>query len=291
MLKSPQNYSTKFFVFRIFIFSKWLLLAVFFFACDSVDIVKGPVIQPKKESTWVRTEKVRKTKGEVFSSEKKILAEVAINVALAKKLVTEKSNSITVIDKVSCLSRLNPLDLRRTAIQKAGGMWHAFERNKDSKPYSFNGMQLDSATNKMVFGLRYLCQTSQGVPLSDLAIGLNQLIKVHGREKTEKILIDRGEHPEDIKKLLDYEEFARKIRTRKIGFKIIGTRFGRAERFMDLYEDLSKRPVNEKSIESFLSDSVTLLKVLNEFIKIDQVMGMVLSEDTAVPYHHEDQGM
>ena len=263
----------------------------FLFACDSAEEAKGPVIQPKKEATWVRTEKLRTTKEAVFSGKEKILAEVPINASLAEKLATEKSDPIVVTDTISCLNRLNPLDLRRTAIQEAGGMWHAFERHTDLKPYSFHGMQLDSNTNKMVFGLKYLCQTSQGVPLNDLAIELNKLIKDHGREKTEKLLIARGEHPNDVKELLDYEEFARKISARKVSFKMIGHRFGRAERLIDLYEHLSKRPVDEKSMNTFLSDSVTLLKVLNEFIQMDQVMNMALKEDILVPYHRGDQGM
>ena len=261
------------------------------FACGGKEEAKGPVIQPKKEATWVRTEKVRTTKEDVFSGEKKILAEVSINASLAEKLVTEKSASMVVTDKISCLTRLNPLDLRRTAIQKAGGMWHAFERNTGSKFYSFHGVQLDSNTNKMIFSLKYICQTSQGVPLNDLAVELNELIKVHGREKTERLLIARGEHPENVKELLDYEEFARKIKVRKVDFKMIGPRFGQAERLMDLYEDLSTRPIDEKSMNAFLSDSVTLLKVLNEFVHMDQVMAMALKEDTLVPYHHEDQDM
>lgn len=281
----------KFFVFRFVIFAECLLLAGFLSACDGVEEGRGPVIQPKKEATWVRTQKLRTTKEEVFSGEKKILAEIPINASLAEKLATERSDSIVVTDKVSCLSRLNPMDLRRTSVQKAGGMWHAFERHAGSKSYSFNGMQLDSNTNKMVFGLRYLCQTSQGVPLNDLAIELNKLIKVHGREKTEKLMITLGEHPEDVKKLLDYEEFARKIRARKIDFEMIGHRFDRAERLIDLYVELSNRLIDEKSMNAFLSDSVTLLKVLNEFIQMDQIMAMALKEDTLIPYYHEDQDM
>ena len=276
---------------RFFIFVGCFMLAGLLSTCDGVDDVKGPVIQPKKEATWVRTEKVRTTKEDVFSGEKKKLAEVSINASLAEKLVTEKSASMVVTDKISCLTRLNPLDLRRTAIQKAGGMWHAFERNTGSKFYSFHGVQLDSNTNKMIFGLKYICQTSQGVPLNDLAVELNKLIKAHGREEAEKLLIAGGEHPEDVKELLDYEEFARKINVRKVDFKKIGPVFDRAERFINLYEDLARRVVDEKLLNAFLSDSVTMLKVLNAFIQQDQIMVMALKEDKAVPYHHEDQDM
>ena len=284
--------TTQLFVSKLFVLVKFLLLIGFFPACSDVNEGRGPVIQPKKEATWVRTERVRTTKEEVFSGKKNVLAEIPINVALEERIVNKKyTDPIIVSDKASCLTRLNPLDERRTAIQKAGGMWHAFERNAKSKPYSFNGMQLDSNINKMFFGLKYLCQTSQGVPFNDLAVELNKLIKAHGRGKAEKLLIAGGEHPEDVKELLDYEEFARKINVRKVDFKKIGPVFDQAERFMNLYEDLARRVVDEKLLNAFLSDSVTMLKVLNAFIQQDQIMVMALKEDKAVPYHHEDQDM
>ena len=72
---------------------------------------------------------------------------------------------------------------------------------------------------------------------------------------------------------------------------MIGPRLDRAERLIDLYEELSKRSIDEKSINAFLSDSVTLLKVMNEFVKTDQIMALALNEDAMVPYHHVDQDM
>lgn len=267
------------------------MLAGFLFACDGVEKARGPIIQPKKEATWVRTEKVRTTKEEVFSSKEEMLAEIPINAPLAEKLVTEYSNPIVVKDKDSCLNQLDPLNLRRNVVQKAGGVWHVFERNKGSRPYSSKGMQLDSNINKMIFGLRYLCQTSQGVPLDDLAIKLSKLIKIHGREKAEKILIAGGEHKKEAEKLMNYEELARKLSKRKIDFKMIGSRFNQAIRLINLYEKLSNISIDEKSINIFLSDAITLLKVLNDFIETDQIMVMALTEDTLAPFDHKDQGM
>ena len=275
---------------RFVIFTVCLMLVGFLFSCGGEE-AKSPVIQPKKEATWVRTEKVQTTKEEVFSGTEKILAKIPINSSLAKKISTEKVDSTAVVDNVSCLARLDLIDLRRTIIQKAGGMWRAFERNAGSKLYSVHGMQLDSNMNKMVFSLRHLCRTSEGVPLNDLAIEFGKLIQVHGREETKKILSARGEHPEDIEKFLNYEEFARKISERKVGFKVLDPRLDQAERLIDLYEELSKRPVNDKSINAFLSDSVTLLKVMNEFLQTDQIMAMALNEDAVVPYYHIDQDM
>ena len=276
---------------RFAILTGYLVSVTVLFACGGAEEGKGPVIQPKKEATWVRTEKVQTTTEEIFSNAEKKLAEIPINTSLVIKITTKKPGLIVTTDVVSCLDRLESLDLRRTLVQKFGGMWGAFERNVDSKPYSFYGMQLDSNVNKMVFSLRYLCQTSEGVPLNNVAIEFKKLMQDHGREEAIKILLSRGEHPEDIEVFLNYEEFARKIRERKIDFKVINPRLDQAELLIDLYEELSNKSIDEQSTDTFLSSSVTLLKVMNEFLQTDQMMVMALNEDGLVPYHHIDQDM
>ena len=276
---------------RFAILTGYLVSVTVLFACGGAEEGKGPVIQPKKEATWVRTEKVQTTTEEIFSNAEKKLAEISINTSLVAKITTKKPGLIVTTDVVSCLDRLESLDLRRTLVQKFGGMWGAFERNVGSKPYSFYGMQLDSNVNKMVFSLRYLCQTSEGVPLNNVAIEFKKLMQDHGREEAVKILLSRGEHPEDIEVFLNYEEFARKIRERKIGFKVINPRLDQAELLIDLYEELSNKSIDEQSTDTFLSSSVTLLKVMNEFLQTDQMMVMALNEDGLVPYHHIDQDM
>ena len=141
---------------RIASFTCYLMSMTILFACSSAEEVKGPVIQPKKEATWVRTEKVQKTKEEILSSEKKQLAEIPINASLAEKITTKKSGLDVAANKESCLTRSNSLDLRRTRVQKFGGMWNAFERNIDSKPYSFYGMQIDSNLNMVTILFFYI---------------------------------------------------------------------------------------------------------------------------------------
>ena len=276
---------------RFAILTGYLVSVTVLFACGGAEEGKGPVIQPKKEATWVRTEKIKTTKEKILSSAEKKLAKIPINTSLVAKITTKKPGLIVTTDVVSCLDRLESLDLRRTLVQKFGGMWGAFERNVGSKPYSFYGMQLDSNVNKMVFSLGYLCQTSEGVPLNNVAIEFKKLMQDHGREEAIKILLSRGEHPEDIEVFLNYEEFARKIRERKIDFKVINPRLDQAELLIDLYEELSNKSIDKQSTDTFLSNSVTLLKVMNEFLQTDQMMVMALNEDGLVPYHHIDQDM
>ena len=56
---------------RSTIITAYFVLVGFLYGCGTSEEAKGPVIQPKKEATWVRTEKVKTTKEEVFSGKKK----------------------------------------------------------------------------------------------------------------------------------------------------------------------------------------------------------------------------
>jgi len=261
------------------------------FACNGGEEAKGPVIQPKKESTWVKTEKVRTTKEAAVSGKDKSLAPIPVNASLAKQLNQSKPDGMAVTDQVSCLARVESMDLKRTAVQKAGGMWHAFERNADSKAYSSDGMQLDSTTNQMIHGLKHLCRTAEGVPITDLARKISKKVDTYGWDETRRMLLSQGEHPEDIDIMLEYAEAAKNETTRKVDFTAIGELIAHAEPLIDLYEDLSRRSVDAQTIDAFLSDAITLLKVIREFAGHDPLMTLALKEDNQVPYAHPDQDM
>ena len=64
-----------------------------------------------------------------------------------------------------------------------------------------------------------------------------------------------------------------------------------AENLIDFYEEFSGESTKGQSIDEFLSSSVTLLKVINEFMHTDKIMVMALNEDEVVPYYHVDQDM
>ena len=118
--------------------------------------VMAPVKMPKKESTWVKTEKVRMTKDQGLDGVQQALGDIKVNADLKSSLMNVKvgtsgSASETITDKKTCLERLAPLDKKRTAVQKTGGIWHVFEARADTRVFSHHAMQIDSKTNKMIF--------------------------------------------------------------------------------------------------------------------------------------------
>ncbi|NIW05182.1 MAG: hypothetical protein GWN10_04975, partial [Nitrospinaceae bacterium] len=189
-------------------------------ACGSEQTAEEePLRLPEREETWVKSEKVETTRDEVAASQQKTKIDIPIDQDLREKLMEASgpAPATPVTDAASCRAMLDPLNQSRMALQKHGGAWHAFERSPLAKPFSNNGMQLDSNLNKLVFSLRYLCRTAQGVPLNSLAKRVGAIMDEKGKENAREHFIEVvGEAPKDVDDWINYTEFARKNQTRKV---------------------------------------------------------------------------
>ena len=243
----------------------------------------APVRIPERESTWVKTEKVRLTKGEAVDGVRIAPAQISVNAELMARLTRPTTGDDPVSDAASCLRRLAPVDLKRTAVQKAGGVWHVFESRPDTRIYSHHGMQIDSKTNKMIFALRHLCETAHGVPMDGLATYISGEIDERGLEGAERYLFDLEKSPGVIDVWVDYAETAKKNATRTVDYAEIDGLISRTEPLVDFYVALSKRNVDDASVKAFLSDAVTLGDVLERFLSEDKIMAMALKEDNDIP--------
>lgn len=256
------------------------LVSEYFVAPDK----KGDLIMPQKESTWVKTEKVKLTKEEALSGIRQSPQAINVDEELKARLMTANvSGDQSVTDSASCLLRVMPLDAKRTAVQKAGGAWRMFERHPETKIYSNHGMQIDSKTNMMIFALRHLCETAKGVPMDSLAANVSQQVEEKGREDAKDEIVKLLREPETADIWLDYAESAKKNETRVVDFKTINDLVSKAEPLIDFYVELSKLQVDKNNLQGFLSDAVTLLDVLNQFLSQDKYMVMALQEDKSVP--------
>ena len=105
-------------------------------ACGGEQVAQEPLSLPAKEKTWVKTATVEITKDALMAGTRTETPPIPINATLQKKLAT--MNPLTkgpaVADRASCMALLEPLDKKRTAVQKQGGLWHAFERSPEAKP-------------------------------------------------------------------------------------------------------------------------------------------------------------
>ena len=111
-----------------------------------------------------------------------------------------------------------------------------------------------------------------------------------GREGYINQYMDLGQTSEDVLARVDYGEFARKNQTRVVAYPHIGELIGLGQPLLAFYEELCRREIGEKDIQGFLTDSVTLLAVFNEFLTGNTIMVMALKEETEIPFdtYHVD---
>ena len=255
-------------------------------ACGPDQAAEEPLRLPEREQTWVKTEQVDTTKDAALAPKSEAEVNIPINQDLQDKLMKTSGSApqSPVKDTTSCLALLDPLDKTRMRVQREGGAWSMFERSELIRPYSNNGMQIDSNMNKLVFSLRHLCQTAQGVPQNPLASKVNHTIEQMGIEKTRQHFIQVvGEAPKDVDLWIAYAEFALKNSKRTVPYAEIQTLILKTRPLIDLYQDLKTRKVEEGNKDDFLSDSATLLAVIKDRLVNEPRVAMAMKEDTEPP--------
>ncbi|MDH5763764.1 MAG: hypothetical protein OEZ51_12330 [Nitrospinota bacterium] len=258
-------------------------------ACGPDKAAEEPLRLPEREETWVKTEEVDITKDAALEPKSGAAAQIPINSDLQNRLMKTSGPApkSPIHDTDSCMALLGPLDKTRMIVQREGGAWGMFERSGLVKPYSDNGMQIDSQINKLVFSLRHLCRTAQGVPPSSLSLKVNEVIDRVGKEKAREHFIEViGEAPADVELWLQHAEFSKKNMTRKVPYPEIQALILQTQPLIDLYKDLLNRKVDESNKNAFLSDSFTLLTVVKSRLANEPHVVMAMTEDVEAPLEH-----
>lgn len=278
----------------LFLMGVWLLAGLLILPACAEKVAEEPVVKlPPREHTWVRKETVRKSKDAFFAKQDISQPAIAINEPLMKRLSQAPSSKgkASVTDAKSCLAVLQPLNVKRTEIQKAGGVWHAFERSDEVRAFSDNGMQMDSTMNKLVSSLRHLCMTAKGLPQDNIARVISQQVEEKGKEAVTQDYQDLGEADEDIVNWLKHADYWRENEKRDLDYKLIEGLIAQVKPMVDLYEELTKRAVDATTKQVFLSDAVTLLKAMKTLSTTDEYIVLALKEDKDAPYENLDPDM
>ena len=276
-----------------FIIGLLLIIVMTALPACAEEVQEEPAVQlPPREHTWVRKETVKKTTG-VFFAKQDSQPNIPVNEALAKKLTLTKSSNVkgSVKDNASCLALLKPLDVKRTGVQKAGGMWSAFERSSDVRDHSEKGMQIDSRINKLIFALGHLCKTAKGLPQNNIARVISGKVSANGKEAVIEEFRNLGKAPKDIDIWLEYAEYWQKNKKRDLDFKSIEGLMAQSTPLIDLYQEMTTRQVDQNSKQEFLSDAVTLLESLKKLSSTDPYIVLALKEERDAPYENLDPDM
>ena len=250
---------------------------------DDEVVEKSAFKMPTKENTWVRKETVSKSKEEFFANAGKKSTEVSIDPALKSKL--KKPAELSIKIKEECLARADALDQKRTEVQKRGGIWHAYEKVVQAKPYSNYGMQLDSQINRLVFSLQHICKNAEEIHLSGWGAETVRQFESMGKEGFTNYFLTLGAVSGDIDGWVRFAEFAIQSRDRKVPYSEIGESLAQAQPLVDLYDDLSQRKISDDaSLQTFLTEGATLLSVINESFTTDPRIVLALQYEEVFPF-------
>ncbi|NIQ03529.1 MAG: hypothetical protein GWN10_23675, partial [Nitrospinaceae bacterium] len=157
-------------------------------------------------------------------------------------------------------------------------------RTDATRPFSDHGMQLDSHINKMVFALQHLCRTAQGIPVDSLALKVLERIDQDGKKGAREKFIALGNPPADVDLWIEHAEYYRQNEERHLDYGRISALIDRAASYIELYEDLMRREVDDKTKDTFLSDAKTLLVEVKKFLGKKEYLVMALNEDKDRPF-------
>lgn len=236
-----------------------------------------------REKTWMGEDANQNNNAYLYKrGEGNISIDSSYQKTLLKEAATPKG---VVTDEASCKKTFRPLEEQRKTLQFQGGMWHAFERSSEIRPFSNTGMQIDSNLNKVAQAIQHLCATANGVPKSPIARMIASHIKERGgKEGARQHLIAMGRANKDIDIWFNYEQAAEKATTRKVSFGAIEGLMRKFQSLLSSYEDLYNRKVTAANKNQFLSQSKTLLTVINDSLVKVPEFAMAQAEEMAEPH-------
>ena len=102
-------------------------------------------------------------------------------------------------------------------------------------------------------------------------------------EELKKELIKLGEAEADVDKWLAHQKYYAENSDRDLSYTSIASLISKGEVLIGFYDELSKRQVDAATKDAFLTDTATLLLVLNDMLASEKYMALALKEDNAVP--------
>ena len=85
-------------------------------------------------------------------------------------LLTTSSIAFANQNSISkCHSQIVPLHQERDKVSQLDGIWGLFEKNGELQGNSVVAINLDRKINSIIFHLKYLCDTLNGIPMNEVA--------------------------------------------------------------------------------------------------------------------------
>jgi len=187
-----------------------------------------------------------------------------------------------------CRSELSPLKKTKNAIIEDGGMWALFERHKVFRQESSKAVQLDFKVQQLVWLLDYLCETTEGVPLNELAIYLTENLKEKSKPQFKEELIILGKSEAEIDLWFVFSDISLKNESRKLNVGTICNSIQKALPLIHQYQNLAEKI--EQSPHTKQIESVNkLFQRIEQLESSDSYLAQALLETSQVPHWDIDE--
>lgn len=163
-----------------------------------------------------------------------------------------------------CNKQIDVIDKKKNAVNDEGGLWALFEKKPDLSKYSSEALLLESKVNEVIFVLRHLCNTQDGVPLNDLAGYVSRHLQKDGPAKFRQQLITFGKTDAEIDLWFKFAEFAEKNKSRTLAPEKVLETVTAAETFVYEYVNLFANATNWAD-EELLLQARELSHLLDQF--------------------------
>jgi hypothetical protein len=189
---------------------------------------------------------------------------------------------------LKCQSELIPLKKAKNAIIEEGGLWAVFEQSTVLRNQSSKAIQLDSKIQELVWLLDYLCKTTEGVPLNELATYLNENLKEKNKPQFRKELIILGKSEAEIDIWFTFSKISLKNETRKLDMETISNSIQKALPLIQQYQRLAENIEQSSNIHQ-IENVDKLYREIEQLKSSDSYLAQALLETSQVPHWDIDE--
>lgn len=167
-------------------------------------------------------------------------------------------------------------------------MWGLFERYKVLREESSKAMQLDFKVQQLVWLLVYLCETTEGVPLNELATYLIENLKEKSKLQFKKELIILGKTEAEIDIWFTFSDVSLKNQTRKLNVDTICNSIQKALPLIHEYQRLAEE-VEHSPDTMQIERANNLYQEIEHLESSDSYLVQALLETSQVPHWDIDE--
>lgn len=188
-----------------------------------------------------------------------------------------------------CLDLVSPIEKDRDAVQYEGGIWGLFSKTPSLGHHSAKAIAVDSKINKLIVTLVYLCETSSGVPLNELASYVSRKVSELGESEFKSLHITLGKPEQEIENWLVYTKIALVNQKRILDLNKIKASIRNVSGLIEKYRALFSEFKNQNHSQTLLLQTNSLGREIDDYFVSDPYIALAVFEESQVPFWDIDE--